>query len=192
MDWVCAGRGIACASLTLSFGAAGVCAQTAQFSDRTLAAGLAAVHTLGDGTDPSYISGGVAVGDFNNDGWQDVFVLGGPLAPDKLYINNHDGTFTDRAAAWGIARMHYGMGIAVGDFDGDGWLDVFITSGGSDGQHCSHLLYHNNGNGTFTDVAAAAGVQSTTQLGFDGFGAAWGDYDLDGKLDLAVGGWRFA
>ncbi|HMN40202.1 MAG TPA: CRTAC1 family protein [Phycisphaerales bacterium] len=167
-------------------------AQTALFSDQTAAAGLIAVHTTAPLVDQSLpvMTGGVAVGDFNNDGWQDVFVLGGPGAPDKLFINNHNGTFTDRAPEWGVARTHWGYGIAVGDYDNDGRLDMFITSGGADGTQCRHLLYHNNANGTFSEGALDAGVQWTTELGYDGFGAAWGDYDLDGRLDLAVTGWR--
>ncbi|HMN40775.1 MAG TPA: CRTAC1 family protein [Phycisphaerales bacterium] len=166
-------------------------AQTAQLSDQTASAGLTAIHTTDPGGGLRSMSGGIAVGDFNRDGWQDVFVLGGPHAPDKLYINNHDGTFTDRATQWGVARTHWGFALAVGDFNNDGWPDVYITSAGTDSLHCHHLLYVNNGNGTFTDVAATAGVQSTTPLGFDGFGAAWGDYDLDGDLDLAVAGYQY-
>ncbi len=165
--------------------------QSPVFSDRTIEAGLTAVHTTDPGGGLRAMSGGLAVGDFNNDGWQDIFVLGGPYAPDKLYINNRDGTFADRAAEWGVARAHWGFAIAVGDFDGDGWLDVFVTSAGTDSLHCRHLLYHNNANGTFTDVAAAAGVQSTSSVGFDGLGATWGDYDLDGRLDLAVSGYQY-
>jgi enediyne biosynthesis protein E4 len=166
-------------------------AQSPQLSDQTAAAGLTAVHTSLPGSQMSWMTSGIAAGDFNNDGWQDLFVLGGPGAPDKLYINNHDGTFTDHALEWGVARTHWGYGIAVGDFNNDGWLDIFITSGGSDGAHCHHLLYRNNGNGTFTDVALQAGVQSTATTVYDGFGAAWGDYDLDGHLDLAVAGWQY-
>ncbi|HVU64597.1 MAG TPA: CRTAC1 family protein [Phycisphaerales bacterium] len=169
-------------------------AQTAQFSDQTAAANLTAVSTAmvgGPGNEMPLMTGGVAVGDFDGDGWQDIFVLGGPGAPDKLYMNNHDGTFTDRAAAWGVDRTHWGFGIAVGDYDGDGRLDVFITSGGATGASCDHLLYHNNGNGTFTNVAQQAGVRSTVATGFDGLGAAWGDYDLDGRLDLAVAGYSY-
>ena len=171
--------------------APGARAQSPQFSDQTLAAGLTAIHTSTPGTQLSWMTGGIAAGDFNNDGWQDLFVLGGPGAPDKLYINNHDGTFTDHAAEWNVARTHWGFGIAVGDYDNDGFLDLYITSGGADGLHCRHLLYRNTGHGSFTEGALAAGVQSTANSVYDGFGVAWGDYDLDGFLDLAVAGWQY-
>ena len=170
----------------------GACAQVLQFSDRTAQAGLTAVNTVPPTTETALMLGGAGVGDFNNDGWQDVFVLGGPGAPDKLYINNHDGTFTDQAVAWGVAATHWGAGVAVGDFNNDGWLDIYVTSWGTDGLSSQHKLYRNNGNGTFTEVAAIAGVQTTVSSPFgpaDGFGAAFGDYDLDGRLDLAVAGW---
>jgi hypothetical protein len=136
------------------------------------------------------MAAGGAAGDFNNDGWQDLFVLGGWGNPDKLFINNHNGTFTDQAAAWGVARVHRGMGVAVGDFDGDGWLDIFVTSEPDSGGPTTNVLYRNNHNGTFTDVAVAAGVAYAPGLTVGGgWGAAWGDYDLDGKLDLAVADW---
>lgn len=165
-------------------------AQTLQFADQTAAAGLTCNQTADPGAEVTMMIGGGVVGDFDRDGFQDVFVLGGPGAPDRLFINNGDGTFTDRAAAWGVADTHWGVGAAVGDYDRDGWLDVYITSGGTDGLSCNHRLYHNNGNNTFTNVAQTAGVRDTTSgAPWDGFGAAWGDYDLDGNLDLAVAGW---
>ena len=173
-------------------------AQVLQFSDRTTQAGLTAVNTFPN--DPAAVAGisqlmlgGAAVGDFNNDGWQDIFVLGGPSSPDLLYINNHDGTFSEQGAAWGVNAIHWGVGVAVGDFNNDGWLDIFVTGWGTDGTISQHMLYRNNGNGTFTEVAAIAGVQSTVSNPYlslgDGFGPAFGDYDLDGRLDLAVAGW---
>lgn len=182
-----------CVVLAAIAAAHGASAQVLQFSDRTAQAGLTAVNTVAPPpvSETWLMTGGAAVGDFNNDGWQDVFVLGGPGAPDKLYINNHDGTFTDQAAAWGVAATHWGVGVAVGDFNNDGWLDIYVTSWGTDGYSCQHKLYRNNKNGTFTDVAEIAGVQSTCNSLYvaDGFGTAFGDYDLDGHLDLAVAGW---
>jgi hypothetical protein len=138
------------------------------------------------------MSGGGAVGDFNNDGWQDFLFLGGGDQADKLFINNQDGTFTDNAGAWGVDWSHMGIGASVGDFDGDGWLDIYVTSIGDIGSPIAegmHRLYHNNGDGTFTDVAQAAGVHHTTSFHADGFGSTFGDYDLDGDLDLFVTGW---
>ncbi len=138
------------------------------------------------------MSGGGAVGDFNNDGWQDIFYLGGGDQADKLFINNHDGTFSDAAGAWGIDWSHMGIGASVGDFDNNGWLDMYISSlgdiTGSPSQGM-HRLYRNNGDGTFTDVAVQAGVNRTTTFVPDGFGSTFGDYDLDGDLDLYVTGW---
>ncbi len=166
-------------------------AQTVHFSDQTAAAGVTCSHALDmSNFGTQSMAAGGAAGDFNNDGWQDLFVLGGWGNPDKLFINNHDGTFTDRAAAWGVARVHRGMGVAVGDFDGDGWLDIFVTSEPDSGGPTTNVLYHNNHNGTFTDVAVAAGVAFAPGLSVGGgWGAAWGDYDLDGRLDLAVADW---
>ena len=136
---------------------------------------------------------GGAVGDFNRDGWPDVFLIGGGGRPDALFINQGNGSFVDQAAAWGVQYSHRGGSPAVGDFDGDGWLDIYVTSRGPVGSPPEigrHLLYRNQGNGTFVDVAAAAGVNFSTQGDPDGFGAAWGDYDLDGDLDLFVTGWN--
>ncbi|MHC4303654.1 MAG: FG-GAP-like repeat-containing protein [Planctomycetota bacterium] len=136
--------------------------------------------------------GGGAVGDFNNDGWQDVLFIASGGAPDKLFINDGDGTFTDRAAAWGIADTHLGLCAAIGDYDGDGWLDVYVISMGDPGatpQAGRNRLYRNNGDETFTDVAADVGLATISADVADGLGAAWGDYDLDGDLDLFVACW---
>jgi hypothetical protein len=146
---------------------------------------------------PNYITGialmvaGGACGDFNRDGWQDLYVISGGSNPDRLYINNGDGTFTDQAAAWGITDLHMGSGAAVGDINNDGWLDMFITSNGDATQSMAngnHRLYRNNGNGTFTNIAVSAGV-ATSDTVANAFGACFGDFDLDGDLDLHVTGW---
>ena len=136
--------------------------------------------------------GGGAVGDFNNDGWQDVLFITSGAAPDRLFINDGDGTFTDRAAEWGVADLHLGLCAAVGDYDGDGWLDAYVISMGDPGtapQVGRNRLYRNNRDQTFTDVAADVGLATISADVADGLGAAWGDYDLDGDLDLCVACW---
>ena len=129
--------------------------------------------------------------DYNNDGLLDLYVLSGKYiegvtehsrpdgkdATNHLYRNNGDGTFTDVTAQAGVAGKGFSMGVAAGDYDNDGYEDLYVTSWNS------AILYHNNGNGTFTDVTEKTGVQNH----FFGVGAAWIDYDRDGKLDLFVG-----
>ena len=139
------------------------------------------------------MTAGGAVGDFNNDGWQDLFVIDGGTGPDHLFINNGDGTFTDDAAAWGLVDVHWGSGAAVGDYNDDGWSDIFVTSFGDAAgmRPGAHRLYRNNGHGSFSEVAADAGVNTSGPDDADGFGGAFGDYDLDGDLDLYVTGWRY-
>lgn len=140
-----------------------------------------------------WMTGGFAVGDVTNDGYPDLFIVGGGLAPDRLYVNNGDGTFTDVSEEAGVAALHGGNGVAVGDYNNDGWLDIYVTSfgpAGQPGQPGHHRLYRNNGDGTFTNVAVEAGVNQTTTDVPNGYGAAFGDYDLDGQLDLFVCSWR--
>jgi hypothetical protein len=159
------------------------------FADVTRAAGIDFHLTCG-GPEKRYIMesmcGGIAVFDYDNDGWMDLlFVNGSTLEdlkaskcrPSKLYRNNHDGTFTDVTIKAGLTHCGWGFGVAVGDYDNDGWEDLYITY--LDGA----VLYHNNHDGTFTDVTAKAGVGN---LGHWGTSAAFGDYDNDGNLDLYV------
>jgi enediyne biosynthesis protein E4 len=131
------------------------------------------------------MSGGVALFDFDNDGWLDIFFVnsltvetaGAPeRAPSGLYRNNRDGTFTDVTDKAGVALNGWGMGTVVADYNGDGWLDLYVTCLGP------NKLYRNNGDGTFTEVGAAAGVDDRRWS----TGATFGDYDRDGDLDLFV------
>ncbi len=134
---------------------------------------------------PETMGAGVAFLDYDNDGWMDLYLVNSgpcdfytPAQPirNALYKNNRDGTFTDVTEKAGVTGGTFGMGVAVGDYDNDGWPDLFITSYGK----C--ILYQNNRNGTFRDVTEKAGLAApgwTTS-------AAWFDYDNDGKLDLFV------
>lgn len=135
---------------------------------------------------------GAAAADFNQDGWTDLFVLGGGNITDTLHINNGDGTFREEAANWGVGQRQRGSGVAIGDFNSDGWPDMFVTTHGitQTAKAGYHRLYKNNGDGTFSDIAAFAGIQVSNDSGPDGYGSAFGDYDLDGDLDLFVTGWE--
>lgn len=158
-----------------------------RFTDITRQAGIHFTRTsgaFGKKYLPETMGSGVCFIDYDNDGWQDILFVNsmdwpghkkGPSYP-ALYHNNHDGTFTDVTRQTGLDVEMYGMGCAIGDYDNDGYDDIYITGVG--GSH----LFHNQRNGTFKDVTAQAGV------GSPGFAtsAAWFDYDHDGKLDLVV------
>ena len=150
-------------------------AQTVSFQNQTGAIGLVGGQSPTMVPD-SFLAGGT-VGDFSGDGFQDIFVPGGGGQPDRLFINDGDGTFTESAAAWGIVGNHGGTAASAADYDGDGDVDLFVNS------YQGNRLYQNQG-GSFTNVAAAAGVAGSGK-----WGAAFGDYDLDGDLDLAVVDW---
>ena len=153
--------------------------------------GITWVHDNGHSDErylPETCGGGGLFFDYDNDGWMDIYFVNSglsdfytPKKPTKnaLYRNNHDGTFTDVTDKAGVAAGQmgqFGMGAAAADFDGDGWQDLYVTNYGK------NILYHNNGNGTFTDITDKAGV------GAAGWStcATWFDYDNDGKLDLFV------
>ena len=123
---------------------------------------------------------GSAWGDYDNDGDEDIVAVG-TYQPHALYRNNGDGTFTDVAAPAGIADPRGGWGSLFADYNNDGYLDLYITRGGWSGA-AENTLYHNNGDGTFTDVTRAAGVADPQSS----FCAAWADYDNDGYLDLYI------
>ena len=132
---------------------------------------------------------GVALLDYDNDGWLDIYLVNGstvaamngkePAPRAMLLHNNHDGTFTDVTAKAGVANERWGFGVAVADFDNDGWPDMYVANYGK------NRLYHNNHDGTFTDVAEKAGVA----LGGWSTSPTWGDFDHDGRLDLFVPGY---
>lgn len=163
------------------------------FQDVTKQSGLSNwKHEIGDGS-TSYIveslGSGVALLDYDQDGWLDIYLvnamtysaLAGKSEPPHaaLFHNNHDGTFTDVTRHAGVANDRWGVGAIAGDYDNDGWPDLYVTNAGR------NRLYHNNHDGTFTDVAEHAGVA----LGTWSTGATFGDYDGDGNLDLFVPGY---
>jgi len=162
----------------------------ANFVDQAAKAGLDAPNTFGGVDSKKFIiettGTGVGIFDYDNDGWPDIFVVNGttldPLPGKKqpsnhLYHNNHDGTFTDVTEKAGLAHSGWGQGVCVGDYDNDGYPDLFVTYYGK------NVLYHNNGNGTFTDVSDKAHVAGN---GTWSTGCAFLDYDRDGELDLFV------
>lgn len=158
---------------------------TLRFSDQT---GTSRIRNTYVATGLYFYAGGGAAGDFDGDGWQDLFVSGSAGNPDRLFLNNRNGTFTDKGLEWGLRDSHTSVGVAVGDYNSDGWLDVFATNLGpwDAWEPGYHKLYRNNRGTSFTEVAKEAGVNLTVTSFADGFGAAFGDHDLDGDLDLFV------
>ena len=170
----------------------GVEAAPPAFSNQAIPAGVAINHAT-SGFAGSAWAGGGAVGDFNRDGRMDLFILSGGSGnrADYLFINNGNGTFTDRAELWGLTAIHRGKSASVGDFDNDGWPDIYVTSAGPVGTPSAghHKLYRNNGGTSFTNVAASAGVAFADPSAESAWTGVFGDYDLDGDLDLFVGGY---
>jgi enediyne biosynthesis protein E4 len=162
----------------------------AQFSDVAEKAGLTAVNVFGGAKSKKYIiettGTGVAIFDYDNDGWPDIFIVNGTTLEgfpaeqnptNHLYHNNHDGTFTDVTAKAGLVATGWGQGVCVGDYDNDGWEDLYVTYYGK------NRLYHND-HGVFTEVAEKAHVAGSGKSW--GSGCAFVDYNRDGRLDLMV------
>ena len=164
----------------------------ANFVDVAEKSGLTMSNVFGGKDTKKYIiettGTGVAIFDYDNDGWPDIFLVNGTTlegfpaasgtAPSNhLYRNNHDGTFTDVTAKAGLTATGWGQGVCVGDYDNDGWDDLYVTYYGK------NRLYHNQ-NGVFTEVADQSGVAGTGKAW--GTGCAFVDYDRDGLLDLMV------
>ena len=194
------GRRVAGALATTALIASPACAQSAgnstpgkiaYFVDEAAKAGLTGTNTFGGVDTKKYIlettGTGVAIFDYDNDGWPDIFVVngttldplrGGAAPTNHLYHNNHDGTFSDVTEKAGLTHSGWGQGVCVGDYDNDGNEDLFVTYYGK------NVLYHNNGNGAFTDVSDKARVACAGKAWSTG--CAFVDYDRDGKLDLFV------
>jgi hypothetical protein len=167
----------------------------ADFTDVAEKAGLTMQNIFGGIETKKYIiettGTGVAIFDYDNDGWPDIFLVNGtrlegtrldglpsgPAPSNHLYRNNHDGTFTDVTAKSGLTATGWGQGVCVGDYDNDGWEDLYVTYYGK------NRLYHNE-KGVFTEVAEKAGVAGSGKAW--GSGCAFVDYDRDGNLDLVV------
>jgi hypothetical protein len=163
------------------------------FEDVSRQAGLASWQCRGGTSAKAMIveslGGGVGLLDYDNDGWLDIYLVNGmtydalsgkaPAPHAALFHNNHDGTFTNIAEKAGVTNDRWGVGVAVGDYDNDGWPDLYVTNVGK------NRLYHNNHDGTFTDMAESSGVT----LGTWSTGPTFGDYDGDGRLDLFVPGY---
>ncbi|MFZ3380322.1 MAG: VCBS repeat-containing protein, partial [Candidatus Acidiferrales bacterium] len=160
-----------------------------RFVDVAASAGLTRTMVYGEAASATYVTeimgGGCAFFDYDNDGWMDIFILGGrrlesvpPGASNRLYKNNRDGTFSDVTEKAGLLDASWAVGVCVGDYNNDGLEDLFVTYYGQ------NRLYHNNGDGTFSDVTAKAGLlDPRTRFGS---GCTFVDYNRDGLLDLFV------
>jgi hypothetical protein len=162
-----------------------------KFTNVTATAGIKFVHFRGNDGIPinrEIFGPGVCVADFNGDGYPDIYFVNGRdlynrgiVERNALYQNNGDGTFRDVTQTAGVPGTGYGLGCVWGDYDNDGFPDLYVT------QYGRNVLYHNNGNGTFTDVTDKAGVAALEFGAQFHSGATFFDYDRDGRLDLYVG-----
>ena len=158
------------------------------FEEVTATSGITWKHTAGKSAEkylPETTGAGCAFLDYDNDGWMDLYLVNSgacdfftpnPPLRNALYHNNRDGTFTDVTEKAGVGAGGFGQGVAVGDYNGDGFPDLYVT------QYGKSILYRNNGDGTFTDVTEKAGVAAPGWAS----SAVWFDYDNDGRLDLFV------
>ena len=166
-------------------------AQPAWYVDVAAEAGITVRNVNGSVESKRYIiestGSGVAIVDYDRDGWPDILVVNGSTLPgarpteqptNHLFHNNQDGTFTDVTAKAGLVSTGWGQGVCVGDYDNDGFDDIYVTAYGS------NRLFHNQGNGTFIEVAGQSGVAGSGKEW--GTGCAFVDYDRDGLLDIAV------
>src|SRR5947209_14478005 len=166
-------------------------APAADFQDVAEKAGLNFEIVSGDKQTKKYIiettGTGVAIFDYDNDGWPDIFIVNGTtletkaglsVPTNRLFHNNHDGTFVDVTEKAKLRTSGWGQGVCTGDYDNDGFEDLYVTYYGK------NMLYHNEGNGTFKEVAEQAGVSGTGKQW--GTGCAFVDYDRDGLLDIMV------
>jgi len=168
-------------------------AKGVSYEDITAASGLGRFrHVAGDRFKPyipETVGSGLALFDYDNDGWLDIYLVNalsdaarkgkGPAPAAALFRNNRDGSFTDVSHQAGVGNQRWGTGVCAGDFNNDGWPDLYVGNLGKS------RLYRNNGDGTFSDVAERAGVAVDTWS----TGCAFGDYDRDGRLDLYVAGY---
>ena len=178
-----------CGILTALLAATDNPSPSPNFIDVAEKAGLTMTNVFGGRYTKKYIiettGTGVAIFDYDNDGWPDIFIVNGttlepgpgPAPTNHLYRNNHDGTFTDVTAKAGLTSSGWGQGVCAGDYDNDGWTDLFVTYYGK------NRLYHNQ-HGKFVEVAESAGVAGSGKAW--GTGCAFVDYDRDGLLDIVV------
>jgi hypothetical protein len=182
-------------AVTVVVGVGAAISSTIRFEEVTDRAGLQFVADscpTPNKNQPETMISGVGLIDYDNDGYLDIYLINGAALPslrkespryyNRLFHNNHDGTFTDVTERAGVAGDGYDMGVAVGDFDNDGWEDIYVAS------VTRNHLYRNNGDGTFTDVTDKAGVGEPSYQGRKMWSTAagWLDYNNDGKLDLFV------